>query len=116
MATAILVVNNLRDVDTDTAAGKRTLAVRMGRAGARAEWAFLVWGAVVFPIGLWAGLGLSPWVMLPIACLPRAIRIFGVLNTSEEGPALNEALAGTAQLGFLYSLLLALGLVAEVAV
>ncbi len=111
-ATAILVVNNLRDVDTDTVAGKRTLAVRLGRSGARAEWAFLVWGALIFPAGLWLALGLSPWVLLPFACLPRVVRLFGVIQTSEDGPALNQALAATAQTGFLFSLLLGLGLIA----
>ncbi len=113
-ATAILVVNNLRDVDTDRVAGKRTLAVRLGRNGARAEWAFLVWGALLFPVGLWLAVGLSPWVLLPFACGPRVVRIFGVIQTSEEGPALNQALAATAQTSFLYSLLLALGLIAGV--
>lgn len=111
LATAILVVNNLRDIATDVVAGKRTLAVRFGPAFARAEWAFLVWGALLFPVGLWLTLGLSPWLLLPFACLPRAVRIFAVIRGSEDGPALNEALAATAQLGFLYSLLLALGLV-----
>lgn len=110
LATAILVVNNLRDVDTDTAAGKRTLAVRMGRGGARAEWAVLVFGAYLVPFALWLGLGLSPWILIPIASLPRAVRLFLVIRGTEDGPALNEALAGTAQLGFLFSLLLALGL------
>ena len=115
LATAILVVNNLRDVDTDTAAGKRTLAVRFGRAGARREWAVLVFGAYLVPIAAWQAFGLSEWVLLPIASLPRAIRLFGVIRSTEDGPALNAALAGTAQLGFLFSLLLALGLASGVA-
>lgn len=114
LATAILVVNNLRDVDTDTVAGKRTLAVRMGRGGARVEWALLVGGAYLVPIVLWAGLGLSGWILLPLASTPRAARIFMVIRSTEEGPALNDALAGTAQLGFLFSLLLALGLAAGI--
>jgi 1,4-dihydroxy-2-naphthoate octaprenyltransferase len=114
LATAILVVNNLRDVDTDSVAGKRTLAVRMGRGGARVEWALLVGGAYLVPIVLWAGLGLSGWILLPLASTPRAARIFMVIRSTEEGPALNDALAGTAQLGFLFSLLLALGLAAGI--
>lgn len=114
LATAILVVNNLRDVDTDTVAGKRTLAVRMGRGGARVEWALLVGGAYLVPIVLWAGLGFSGWILLPLASTPRAARIFMVIRSTEEGPALNDALAGTAQLGFLFSLLLALGLAAGI--
>jgi len=115
LATAILVVNNLRDVDTDTVAGKRTLAVRMGRSGARSEWAALVGGAYLVPVILCFGLGLSVWVLLPLASMPRAVRLFGVIRSTEEGPALNQALAGTAQLGFLFSLLLALGLASGVA-
>ena len=111
-ATAILVVNNLRDIETDARAGKRTLAVRLGRGGARAEWALLVLGAYLVPLALWLGFGESAWVLLPWASLPRALRIFGVIRTSEAGPALNEALAATAQLGFLFSLLFALGLAA----
>ncbi len=110
LATAILVVNNLRDIDTDSVAGKRTLAVRFGRSGARFEWLVLVGGAYLVPVVLWLVLGMSPWVLIPMASLPRAVRIYGVISQTEEGPALNAALAGTAQLGFLYSLLLALGL------
>lgn len=118
LATAILVVNNLRDVDTDRAAGKRTLAVRMGRAGARAEWVLLVGAAYLIPVVLVFGvaeessLAQSGWVLLPWVSAPRAIRLWGVIRSTEEGPALNEALAGTAQLGFLFSLLFAVGLAA----
>ena len=112
LATAILVVNNLRDVDTDRSAGKRTLAVRWGRGGARVEWALLVGGAYLVPVTLFAGLGVSPWVLLPWASAPRALALFRVIRSTEEGPALNEALAGTAQLGFLFSVLFALGLAA----
>ncbi len=111
-ATAILVVNNLRDIETDARAGKRTLAVRLGRSGARAEWALLVLGAYLVPLGLWLGFGESAWVLLPWATGLRALRLFGVIRETQEGPALNEALAGTAQLGFLFSLLFALGLAA----
>lgn len=112
LATAILVVNNLRDIETDTLAGKRTLAVRLGRRGARAQWALLVLAAYLAPLVLWLGFSQSPWVLLPLASAPRALRIFGVIRTTEAGPPLNEALAGTAQLGFLFSLLFALGLAA----
>lgn len=112
LATAILVVNNLRDIETDRVAGKRTLAVRLGRGGARLEWALLVAAAYGVPIVLWLGFGRTPWVLLPLVSIPRALRLFGVIQSTEEGPALNDALAATAQLGFLFSLLLALGLAA----
>ncbi len=112
LATAILVVNNLRDIDSDAAVGKRTLAVRLGRSGARIEWAVLVGGAYLVPIVLWLGVGEAPWILLPWVSAPRALRLFGVIRSNEGGPALNEALAGTAQLGFLFSMLFALGLAA----
>lgn len=110
LATAILVVNNLRDVDSDRAAGKKTLAVRWGRRGARVEWAALVGGAYLSAIVPWLVFGEALWVLLPWLSLPRALSLWRVIETSEDGPALNEALAGTAQLTFLFSLLFAVGL------
>jgi 1,4-dihydroxy-2-naphthoate octaprenyltransferase len=110
LATAILVVNNLRDVDSDRVAGKRTLAVRWGRRGARFEWAALVGGAYLSVFAPWLLFGEAAWVLLPWLSLPRALSLWRVIGTSEEGPALNEALAGTAQLVFLFSLLFAVGL------
>jgi 1,4-dihydroxy-2-naphthoate octaprenyltransferase len=115
LATNILVVNNLRDVDTDRAAGKRTLAVRLGRRGARAEWAGLAAVAYATPMFLWLVLDAASWVLLPLVSVPRAARLFAVVRGAEAGPVLNQALAETAQLAFLYSLLLAVGLAAGVA-
>ena len=110
LATAILVVNNLRDIDTDRAAGKRTLAVRWGRRGARREWASLVGGAYWMTLVPWLVLGEAPWVLLPWLSAYRAASLWRVIARSQAGPELNEALAGTAQLGFVFSVLFALGL------
>jgi 1,4-dihydroxy-2-naphthoate octaprenyltransferase len=110
LATAILVVNNLRDIDTDRAAGKRTLAVRWGRRGARREWATLVGGAYWMTLVPWLVLGEAPWVLLPWLSAYRAASLWRVIARSQAGPELNEALAGTAQLGFVFSILFALGL------
>ena len=112
LATAILVVNNLRDIETDRAVGKRTLAVRLGRGGARAEWAACVGGAYACSVLPWVSFGTTLWVLLPCLTLPRALSLWRVVRTRESGPALNEALAGTAQLGALFSLLFAIGLLA----
>jgi 1,4-dihydroxy-2-naphthoate octaprenyltransferase len=109
LATAILVVNNLRDRHTDAVAGKRTLAVRMGPRATRLQYVLLVVAAYgVLPLG-W-GLGdLSPGWMLPFLCLPLAWReIRGVLM--HDGAALNAHLAGTARLELVFGLLLALGM------
>ena len=112
LATAILVVNNLRDVDADRLAGKRTLAVRWGRRGARFEWAALVTGAYLLTLVTWLAFDAAVWVLLPWLSAPRALCLWRVIRESEDGPALNRALAGTAQLGFLFSLLFAVGLAA----
>lgn len=106
LATAIIVVNNLRDIATDAAARKRTLAVRLGRAGTIAEYAGLLAVAYLVPPLLWlAGeLGFAwwlPWLSVPLAWpLVRAVR-------SVSGPALNPVLAGTARLGLVFGLLFA---------
>ncbi|GAB4437829.1 MAG: 1,4-dihydroxy-2-naphthoate polyprenyltransferase [Anaerolineae bacterium] len=109
LATAILVVNNLRDVETDRAAGKKTLAVRLGAAGAKAEYFLLLAGAYAVPPLMWL-LGLeSPWVMLAWLSLLR-VPPLARLILHQIGRPLNEALAGTARLELLFSLLFAVGL------
>jgi 1,4-dihydroxy-2-naphthoate octaprenyltransferase len=112
LATAILVVNNLRDVDTDLTAGKRTLAVRLGRGGARAEWSLLVGSAYVVAGVPWLVFGTTPWVLLPWLTAPLAVSLGRVIHTEQAGPPLNEALAGTAKLCLFFSLLFAAGLAA----
>ncbi len=110
LITAILVVNNLRDIRTDAQAGKRTLAVMLGERGTRREYALLVGGAYGMLPFLWLVGGLSPAVLLPWLTFPRALRLVrGVAQL--QGPALNTILAGTAQLALVFSLLLALGIV-----
>jgi 1,4-dihydroxy-2-naphthoate octaprenyltransferase len=109
LATAILVVNNIRDVETDAEAGKRTLAVRLGRSGAVWEYRLLLFGPFA-ALPLYAATGVSSLAVLaPILLLPLALRLDRAVATRVDGPALNEALAGTARLGFLFCLLFALG-------
>lgn len=112
LATAILVVNNLRDVETDRVAGKRTLAVRLGPEGARAEWSLLVGSAYLLAGLPWLVFGTSPWVLLPWLTAPLALSLARVIHAEPSGPALNEALAGTAKLTLGFALLFAAGLAA----
>ncbi|MDP9399594.1 MAG: 1,4-dihydroxy-2-naphthoate polyprenyltransferase [Actinomycetota bacterium] len=104
LATAILVVNNVRDLDGDRRAGKRTLAVRLGRARARALYAALVLGAfaALAPMAVL----FSPWVLLPLLGLPLAVRLVATVREHVDGPTLNAALArtGLLQLGFCLAL------------
>jgi 1,4-dihydroxy-2-naphthoate polyprenyltransferase len=107
LASAILVVNNIRDVDTDRRAGKRTLAVKLGRERARRLFTgMLIVSFVVPPLLVPA---LSPWVLLGLAALPLVPPLIRTVSTRIDGPSLNGALAGTGRLLAVYSLLLAGG-------
>jgi len=110
LSTTILVVNNVRDIDTDRRAGKRTLAVRLGRDRARDLYAALVVGAyAALPLAL--GLtGGTAWALLALASAPLAVRPLRAVRTHTDGPALNAALAGTGALLGAFSLLLTAGL------
>jgi 1,4-dihydroxy-2-naphthoate polyprenyltransferase len=111
LTTNILVVNNVRDADTDRAAGKRTLAVLLGRNAARGEYAVLLLVAYATPFVLWLAFAMSPWVLLALLSLPLAVRLARTVLTAADGPAMNQALAGTAQLLAVYGLLLAVGII-----
>lgn len=107
--TAILVVNNLRDLETDRAAGKRTLAVRLGRRATQREYAALVTPPyLILPILWLAGL-LSAWWWLPWLSLPLAAALIRRVYR-DSGAALNASLARTAQLHLLFGFLLAISL------
>ena len=109
IVTAILVVNNLRDLENDRKAGKRTLAVRFGEEGAKAEYLLLMLIAyLIVPVLVWMNIipigALLAWLSLPIA-----IRTLRTVFT-EKGKPLNVALAGTGQTAFLFSLFFWVGL------
>ena len=70
LASAILVVNNVRDVDTDRRAGKRTLAVKLGRDRARKLFEAMLAVSYLVPIGIWAYGGLTAWILLPTLTVP----------------------------------------------
>jgi 1,4-dihydroxy-2-naphthoate polyprenyltransferase len=113
LASAILVVNNVRDLETDRRAGKRTLAVRLGRE--RARWLFvamIVCAFVSAPLPWLLG-SLSPWLLLSWLALPLAVPVVRVVRTRTDGPALNRALAGTGQLQLAFCVLLSAGLLAS---
>ena len=109
IVTAILVVNNLRDLENDRKAGKRTLAVRFGEEGAKAEYLLLMLIAyLIVPVLVWMNIipigALLAWLSLPIA-----IRTLRTVFT-QKGKPLNVALAGTGQTAFLFSLFFWVGL------
>jgi 1,4-dihydroxy-2-naphthoate octaprenyltransferase len=109
VASAILVVNNVRDIDTDRRAGKRTLAVKLGRDTARRLYAAMLTLAFVAPIATWLAGGLTAWLLLSLAALPLAPPLVRTVSTRTDGAALNGALAGTGRLLGVFSVLLAAG-------
>jgi 1,4-dihydroxy-2-naphthoate octaprenyltransferase len=110
LAAAILVVNNVRDVDTDRRAGKRTLAVKLGRERARALFVAMLVLAFAAPLVVAAAGGLSWWLALTALAWPLAVPLVRTVRSRTDGPALNAALAATGRLLAVFSLLLAAGI------
>jgi 1,4-dihydroxy-2-naphthoate polyprenyltransferase len=109
LATAILVVNNVRDRNTDVLAGKRTLAVRLGKAGGIAEYALLIGAAYLVPVALLMTRQAGAWVLLPtVTVVPALVLVRQVARN--EGRALNPTLVNTAKLLFVFGLLFTIGL------
>lgn len=112
LATAILVVNNVRDLETDRRAGKTTLAVRIGRQRSRTLYLFLMLAA--FPVlAVTIALNGGPWAaLLGLVTLPLVRRPVRAVRNRTDGPSLNQALADTGAVLGLFALLTAIGLVA----
>jgi 1,4-dihydroxy-2-naphthoate polyprenyltransferase len=110
LATAIIVVNNVRDLETDRRAGKNTLAVRIGRERAVQLYQVLLGGGfMVLPIALVAGEA-SLLLMIGLFAAPLAIKPMKTLAERRDGPALNAVLAQTGALLGAFSLLVSAGL------
>lgn len=111
LSANILVVNNYRDADTDAAAGKRTLVVRLGRRAARVQFGGSLLMAAVVPVALVAGRGFTLWCLLPLTLAPLAWSHVRRLRESKAPLELIKLLGDTGKLLALYALLLAVGLV-----
>ncbi|HET7545099.1 MAG TPA: 1,4-dihydroxy-2-naphthoate polyprenyltransferase [Polyangiaceae bacterium] len=109
LATAILVVNNLRDRVTDLGAGKRTLAVRYGRGFALGQYRALLAVSYLTPVALLLTRSTGPEVLLTLLSLPLALKTERAVSRT-EGRALNPLLAATAKLLAVFGVLFALGL------
>ena len=109
LITNILVVNNLRDIETDRAANKFTLAVRLGVNGSKLEYLICMILAYSVPAILFFGFKIYVGSMLTWLSIPLAIQQFLEINKS-TGRALNHSLAGTARLALIYALLFSFGI------
>jgi 1,4-dihydroxy-2-naphthoate octaprenyltransferase len=111
LSTAILVVNNVRDLETDRATGKRTLAVRLGYRASRVEYLLCVLSAYAVPLVLWLDGDFGPTVLAPLLTVPYAAVVTRTVFTETGGDALNPALERTGRLLAAYAALFALGTV-----
>jgi 1,4-dihydroxy-2-naphthoate polyprenyltransferase len=114
LVTAILVVNNLRDIDSDRRAGKRTLAVSLGRRATIVEYVALLVAAYAVPPVLVLGGAAAPVALLPLASLPFAVGPVREVAESDDPRRdprrLNPVLKATARHALVFSGLLAVGL------
>jgi len=111
ISTNILVVNNVRDVETDRKAGKTTLAVLIGYTGSRIQFVGLLSLAYAVPAWFWLGRGLGPAVLAPLLTVPYAALVTRTVLTRTDGEALNPALERTGKLLAGYAALFGVGLV-----
>ena len=110
LAAGILVVNNIRDIDSDRRAGKRTMAVKLGRERTRVMFAAIVYLAYLLAPVTWVFGPTTAWVLLPWLTLPLAASLIRVVRSRTDGPSLNGALAQSGMLQLSFCLLLSAGL------
>jgi len=110
LAAAILMVNNIRDIDTDRRAGKRTLAARLGRARTRVLFATVVYLAYLLVPVTWIFGPLRAWLLLSWLTVPLAAAVVRAVRNRVDGPALNLTLARTGMLQLAFCVLLSAGL------
>ena len=111
LTTAILVVNDVRDIKSDARAGKKTLPVRFGVKFGRAEYASLILISYLWlPVMAYATS--NPWLILPSLSFPRGLSLVRAFSRTEPGPELNSILASSAQLLLLYSVILGIAFIA----
>jgi 1,4-dihydroxy-2-naphthoate octaprenyltransferase len=109
MAIAILVVNNLRDLEQDERAGKRTIAVRIGRRNTQFEYGIMLQIALAMPFAFWIVGWLNAWALLTVLAWP----LFGFLwqqISTRTGPALNATLGATGRTSLVFCMLLSVAL------
>lgn len=110
LITNVLVINNLRDIETDRVANKRTLAVRIGAVASRWQYALFMLMSYLVPLLLWLTGQTGAGVLLAWLSLPLAVSLVRLTMSGLAGPPLNQVLKRTGQLHLLYGLFLTLGL------
>lgn len=109
LVTAILVVNNVRDIESDTRAGRKNIPVLWGRKTGETEYLLMFILAYSVPVIALAAGWANAWLLLPLLSLPRAYQLLVMMRTLPAGPGFNRLLANTAQLVLFYCLLFSAG-------
>lgn len=109
LVTAILVVNNVRDIESDRRAKRRNIPVVWGRRAGEVEYLLMLVVAMCVPLAALAlGWG-DGWILLPLLSLPRAVQLYRRIHSLPAGPGFNKLLAQTAQLVLIYCVLFSAG-------
>jgi 1,4-dihydroxy-2-naphthoate octaprenyltransferase len=111
LITAIIVVNNLRDIDTDANAGKRTLAVILGHSNTKIGYVALILISFLMPCLMFATGRYTGFILLPLAVFKISFPLLKTIS-EQKGEVLNRCLADTARLSLTFSLLFSIGLLA----
>jgi len=113
LATAILLANNVRDIETDAASGKNTLVVKVGRQGGVAIYSACVVGSYAVILLAMASGWLPAWTLISLATLPLAVPLIRTLRSETSGPPLIAVLKGTARLQLLVAVLISAGVLLD---
>lgn len=108
LITAILVVNNFRDLPQDKKTGKRTIAVRLGPTGTQWEYFVLLATSFAVPLIMWQQELTSSWILCAWFSLPLVFPLIQDIRTKKGSP-LNATLAGTARIGLIFSIMFSVG-------
>jgi 1,4-dihydroxy-2-naphthoate octaprenyltransferase len=110
LSTAILVVNNIRDMETDMVTGKKTLAVKIGKSFSQIEFSILVLIPFIIPLSMWWNTRDNMSLLITLFALPIAVHLI-IQLISKSGRELNKVLVGTARFLFIFTILFSLGLI-----
>ena len=110
LSTSILVVNNIRDMETDIVTGKKTLAIRLGKSFSQIEFSILVIFPFIIPLCMWWNTKDNMSLFITLFALPIAVHLI-IQLISKSGKELNNVLAGTARFLSIFTLLLSVGLI-----
>ncbi len=111
LVTAVLVVNNVRDIESDRRAGRKNIPVVWGRKAGELEYLLLLFLAAIVPLVVLAAGWANIWILLPLLSTPRAYQLWKFMHTLPAGPGFNRLLAQTAQFVLIYCALFAAGVV-----